>query len=140
MAGRAVGDSVAVDRMHLLGRVAQYLARVAEEDIGVAVRMHRLSPHVAVENAEVISLLVAVTVTVTATATGSGSETAMEVGLGMRGIGVRHFLRENRRLREHRGVTGSGDRGIGDRCLGLGLGRVLHHRGGEGRCVCDVLI
>jgi hypothetical protein len=53
----------------------------------------------------------------------------------MRGIGVRRILGENRRLREHRGVTGIGDRGIDGRCLGLVLVLVRHHREGGGRCV-----
>jgi hypothetical protein len=129
MAGRAAGESVVVDLMHPLGRVARHLVRVAEGDIGVAGRMHRPSPLVVVESAEAILVLVAVTVTV------SGSETVMEDGLGMRGIGVRRILGENRRLREHRGVTGIGDRGIDGRCLGLVLALVLHHREGGGRCV-----
>jgi hypothetical protein len=130
MAGRA-GGPVVVDLMHPLGRVARHLVRVAEGDIGVAGRMHRLSPHVVVESAEAILVLVAATVTVTV----SGSETAMEDGLGMRGIGVRRILGENRRLREHRGVTGIGDRGIDGRCLGRVLVLVRHHREGGGRCV-----
>jgi hypothetical protein len=131
MAGRAPGDSVVVDPMHPLGRVARHLARVAEGDIGVAGRMHRLSPHVVVESAEAILVLVGVTVT------GSGSETVMEEdGLGRRGIGARRILGENRRLREHRGVTGIGDRGIGGRRLGLlVLVLVHHHREGGGRFV-----
>jgi hypothetical protein len=88
--------------------------------------MHRLSPHVVVESAEAILVLVVVTVTV------SGSETVMEGdGLGMRGIGVRRILGENHHLREHRGVTGIGDRGIDGRYLSLVL--VRHHREGGGR-------
>jgi hypothetical protein len=129
MAGRAAGESVVVDLMHPLGLVARHLVRVAEGDIGVAGRMHRPSPLVVVESAEAILVLVAVTVTV------SGSETVMEDGLGMRGIGVRRILEENRRLREHRGVTGTGDRGIDGRCLGLVPVPVRHHREGGGRCV-----
>ena len=112
--------------MHPLGRVARHLARVAEGGIGVAGRMRRLSPHVVVESAEAILVLVAVTVTV------SGSETVMKDGLGMRGIGVRRILGENHHLREHRGVTGIGDRGIDGHCLGLVLVRL--HREGGGRC------
>ena len=126
-AGRAAGDSDAVHLMHPLGRVAQYLARVAEEDIGVAGRMHRPSPHVAVESAGAILVLVGVTVTV------SGSETVMEDGLGMRGIGVHRILGENRPLREHRGVTGIGDRGIDGRYPSLAPVLVRHHREGGGR-------
>lgn len=129
MAGRAAGDSAVADLMHSLGRVARHLARVAEGDIGVVGQMHRLSPHVVAESAEEILVLVAVIVTV------SGSETAMEDGLGMRGIGVRRILGENHHLREHHGVTGIGDRGIDGRCLGLALVLVLHHREGGGRCV-----
>ena len=129
MAGRAAGESVAVDLMHPLGRVARHLARVAEEDIGVAGRMHRLSPHVVVESAEAILVLVAVTVTVS----GSESETVMEVGLEMRGIGARCILGENHRLREHRGLTGIGDREIDGRCLLLALVLVRHHLEGGGR-------
>jgi len=95
-----------VDLTHPLGRVARQLAWVAEGDIGVAGRMHRLSPRVVVESAEAILVLVVVT------AIAIGSETvivtAMEDGLGMRGIGVHRFLGENRRLHEHRGVTGIG--------------------------------
>jgi len=113
--------------MHLLGRVARHLVRVAEGDIGVAGQMHRLSPHVVVENVEAILVLDAVTVTV------SGSETAMEDGLGMRGIGVRRILGENRRLREHRGVTGIGVQGIDGHCLNLVLVLAHHHREGGGR-------
>ena len=131
MAGKAPGDSAVVDLMHPLDRVALHLARVAEGDIGAAGRMHRLSPHVLVESAEAILVLVGVTVT------GSGSETVMEEdGLGRRGIGARCILGENRRLREHRGVTGIGDRGIGGHRLGL-LVHVLvhHHREGGGRFV-----
>jgi hypothetical protein len=60
--------------MYPLGRVARHQARVAEGDIGGAGRMHRLSPHVVVESAEAILVLVAVTVTV------NGSETVMEDG------------------------------------------------------------
>jgi len=116
-----------VDLMYPLGRVARHLALVAEGDIGVAGRMHRLSPHVVVESAEAILVLVALTVT------GSGSETVMEDGLGMRGIGVRRILGENRRLREHRGVTGIVDRGIDGRRLSLVLVLVRHHREGGGR-------
>jgi hypothetical protein len=129
MAGRAVGDSAVVDLMHPLGRVARHLAWVAEGDIGAAGQMHRLSPHVVVESAEAILALVAVTVTVI------GSETVMEDGLGTRGIGVRRIPGENRRLREHRGVTGIVDRGIDGRFLGLVLALVRHHREGGGRCV-----
>jgi hypothetical protein len=129
MAGRAAGDSDVVDLMHPLGRVARHLAWVAEGDIGVACRMHRLSPHVVVESAEAILVLVAVTVTVI------GSETVMEDGLGMREIGVRCILGENHRLLEHRGLTGIGDRGIDGRCLGLVLVLVHHHHEGGGRCV-----
>jgi hypothetical protein len=92
--------------------------------------MHRLSPHVVVESVEAILVLVAVT--------GSGSETVMEDGLGMRGIGVRRIPGGNRRLREHRGVTGIGDRGIDGRCLVLGLGLVRHHR--EGGVDFDLII
>ena len=132
MAGRAAEDSDVVDLMHPLGQVAQvarHPAWVAEGDIGVAGRMHRLSPHVVVESAEAILVLAAVTVTV------SGSETAMEDGLGMREIGVRRILGENRRLREHRGVTGIVDRGTDGRCLGLVLVLVRHHHEGGGRYV-----
>jgi len=116
--------------MHPLGRVARHLARVAEGVIGVGGQMHRLSTHVVVESAEAILVLVAVTVTV------SGSETAMEDGLGMRGIGARRILGESRRLREHRGVTGIGDQGIDGRCPNLVLVLVLHHHEGGGRYVC----
>lgn len=129
MAGRAPGDSAAVDLTHPLGRVARQLAWAAEGGIGVAGRMHRLSPHVVVESVEVNLVLVAVTVTVTAS--GSGSGIAMEVGLGM-GIGVRRFLGETRRLREHRGVTGIGHRETDGHCRGLGLVRVRQRRGGGG--------
>lgn len=115
--------------MYPLGLVARHLAWAAEEDIGAADRMPRLSPRVVVVSAEVISVLVVVTVI----AIVNGSETAMEDGLGMRGIGVRRFLGEIRRLREHRGVTEIGHRGIDGRRPGRGLGRVHHHRGGEGR-------
>jgi len=111
--------------MHPLGRVARHLARAAEGDIGAAGRMHRLSPRVVVVSVEAILVLVVVSV--------SESESAMEVGLGMRGTGVRRFLGENPPLREHRGVTGIGHRGIDGRRPGLGLGRVRHHRGGGGR-------
>ena len=131
MAGRVAGESdlVVVDPMRPLGRVAQHLARVAEGDIGVAGRMHRLNPRVVVESAEAILVPVGVTVTV------SGSETVMvEDGLGMRGTGVRRILGEIHRLREHRGLTGIGDRGIDGRCLGLVLVLVRHHRVGGGRC------
>ena len=117
-----------------LGREAPHLARAAEGDIGAAGRTHRLSPRARAESAEAILGLVAVTVTAIV------SETVvivMEDGLGMRGTGVRRFLGENRRLREHRGETGIGHRGIDGRHPGLGLGpgRVRHHRGGGGRCV-----
>jgi len=111
--------------MHPLARVPRHLAQVAEGDIGVAGRMHRLSPHAVVESAEAILVLAAVTV--------SGSESVMEVALGMRGIDVRRILGENRRLREHRGVTGIGDRGIDGRFPGLVLVLVRHHREGGGR-------
>lgn len=86
----------AVHPMHPLGRVARHLARVAEGDIGAAGQMRRLSLRVVVESAEVILVLVVVI----------GNETVMEDGSGMRGIGVRRILGENRRLREHRGVIG----------------------------------
>lgn len=120
--------------MHSPGQVARHLARVVEGDIGVVGQMHRLSPHVVAESAEAILALVAVTVTV------SGSETAMEDGLGMRGIGVRRILGENHCLREHHGVTGIGDQGNDGRCLGLVLVLVRHHREDGGRCVCVELI
>jgi hypothetical protein len=129
MAGRAPGESAAVGPMHPLGRVAPHPAWAAEEDIGVAGRMLRLSPRVVVENVEVILVLVAVIVIAIATVSG----TAMEDGLGM-GIGVRRFLGENRRLREHRGVTGIGHRGTDGRRRGrLGRVRVRQRRGGVGR-------
>ncbi len=78
MAGRAAGVLAAVDLMHPLGQVARHPAPGAEGDIGVAARMHRLSPRVVVESA--VATLVAVTVTVIAIATVTGSETAMEDG------------------------------------------------------------
>jgi hypothetical protein len=133
MAGRVAVDSVAVDLIHPLGQEVRQLGRAAEGDIGVVGRMHRLSPRVVVESAEAILVLVVVT------AIAIGSETvivtAMEDGLGMRGIGVHRFLGENRRLHEHRGVTGIGHLRIDGRHpgLGLGLGLVRHHRGGGGR-------
>lgn len=128
MAGRVPGDSAVLDLMHRLGRAARHLARVAEGDTGVAGRMHRLSPHVVVESAEAISVLVGVSVTV------SGSETVMEEdGLEMRGIGVRRILGENRRLLEHRGVTGIGDRGTGGRRPSLVLVLVRHQQEGGDR-------
>lgn len=86
--------------VHPLGRVALHLARVAEGDIGVVGQTHRLNPHAVVESVEAILVLVAGIVIVTV------SETVTEDGLGMRGIGVRCIPGENRRLREHRGVTG----------------------------------
>ena len=127
MAGRAAEDSAVVDLLHPLGLVALHLVQVAEGDIGVVGRMHRLSPHVVVESAEAISVLVGVTVS------GRGSATVMEDGLGMRGIGVRRILGETRHLREHHGVTGIGHRGIDGRCLSLVLVLVRHHREGGGR-------
>jgi hypothetical protein len=98
--------------------------------------MHRLSPRAVVESAEAILGLVVVTVIAIEIASET-VEIVMEVGLGMRGIDVRRFLGENRRLREHHGVTGIGHREIDGRHPGLvlGPGRVRHHRGGGGRCV-----
>ena len=119
--------------MHPLGQVAPHPARAAEEDIGVAGRMPRLSPRVVVENVEVTLVLVAVIVIVIATVSGTATATAMEDGSGM-GIGVRRFLGENRRLREHRGVTVTGHRGTdGHRRGRLGRVRVRRRRGGVGR-------
>ena len=126
MAGRALGDSAAVDPIHPLGRAARQLAQVVEVDIGVAGRMHRLSLRVVVESVEVNLVLGAVTA--------RGSGIAMEDGLGM-GIGVRRFLGETRRLREHRGVTGIVHRGIDGRRRGLGLVRVRQRRGGGGSLI-----
>lgn len=114
--------------IHPLGRVARQLVRAAEGDIGVAGRMHRLSLRVVVESVEGNLVLGAVT------ASGSGSGIAMEDGLGM-GIGVRRFLGETRRLREHRGATVIVHRGIDGRRRGLGLVRVRQRRGGGGSLI-----
>jgi hypothetical protein len=111
MAGRAVEEDLDAARMHPQDRPLRLLARGAEGGIGAGARMRRLSPLVVVGSAGRTLVLVAGSVT--------GIGTGTEVGSGRRGIDVHHCLGENRRLREHLGVSGIARLGIDGRPLGL---------------------
>ena len=132
MGGRAQGDLGAERMLHRLAMRARGPASAAGVGIGAVGRMRPLSPRVVVESAAEATLVLLVV----RTAIGIGTVTVMEGDLGMRGIDDHRCLGENRRLREHRGVSGIVHRGTDGQCLGLGLGlgldRVPHQQRGGG--------